>query len=199
MSHSGSGEEIGMDPRFSKKTYPRRDNIYLHKKSLDFDLVKSKVFVERERPHSVVLVEWLAFALIGIFTGLTAAIMSNIEENITVFRRNHTDDIIGGSTNADLVGGWLFFSGLSASFVLVASAVTVYWGPGANGSGVAELIGYLNGINYPGTVGFETFVTKVFCVVLAVVGGLCVGKEGPLAHIGANVGAVVAFLPFSSF
>ena len=77
--------------------------------------------------------------------------------------------------------------------------MTVYWGPGANGSGVAELIGYLNGINYPNVLGFETFVTKVIGVVLAVVGGLCVGKEGPLAHIGANIGAVVAYLPLPRF
>ena len=77
--------------------------------------------------------------------------------------------------------------------------MTVYWGPGANGSGVAELIGYLNGINYPNVISFETFVTKVLGVVLAVVGGLCVGKEGPLAHIGANIGAVVAYLPLPRF
>ena len=94
---------------------------------------------------------------------------------------------------------WLFFSGLSASFVIVACAMTIYWGPGANGSGVAELIGYFNGINYPNVVGFETFVTKTFGVVLAVVGGLCVGKEGPLAHIGANVGAAVPYFPLPRF
>ena len=77
--------------------------------------------------------------------------------------------------------------------------MTIWWGPGANGSGIAELIGYLNGINYPDVIGFETYVTKTFGVVLAVVGGLCVGKEGPLAHIGANVGAVVAYLPLPRF
>ena len=77
--------------------------------------------------------------------------------------------------------------------------MTIYWGPGANGSGIAELIGYLNGINYPNVLGFETFVTKIFGVVLAVVGGLCVGKEGPLAHIGANIGATVCYFPLPTF
>ena len=85
--------------------------------------------------------------------------------------------------------------GISVLFVFIASTATVFWGPGANGSGVAELMGYLNGINYPGLFGFETYVTKVFGVVLAVCGGLCVGKEGPLAHIGAIVGIVTAYLP----
>lgn len=193
------GAEVGMDPRFSQKVYPRRDNIFLHKKSLNFDLVRTKIFVERERPTSVILMEWAAFALIGILTGFTAAIMSNLEEMITTFRRNNTNDIIGGSTNDDLVGGWLFFTGISVAFVVGSSIMTVYWGPGANGSGVAELIGYLNGINYPGVIGFETFVTKTIGVVLAVVGGLCVGKEGPLAHIGANVGATVCYMALPRF
>ena len=77
--------------------------------------------------------------------------------------------------------------------------MTVYWGPGANGSGVAEMMGYMNGINYPNVIAFETFVTKVFGVVLAVVGGLCVGKEGPLAHIGGIIGAAVVHFPIKSF
>ena len=77
--------------------------------------------------------------------------------------------------------------------------MTIFWGPGANGSGNAELIGYWNGINYPNLIGFETFVTKVFGVVLAVTSGLCVGKEGPLAHIGGIIGVVVPYLPLPKF
>lgn len=95
--------------------------------------------------------------------------------------------------------GWLFFSGISVAMVLIACVMTIYWGPGANGSGVAELMGYMNGINYPNVIAFETFVTKVFGVVLAVVGGLCVGKEGPLAHIGAIIGATVIYFPIPRF
>lgn len=124
--------------------------------------------------------------------------MTNMEERITDFKRITADDLIDG-TNESLALGWLAFSGLSVVLALCASIMTVFYGPGANGSGVAELIAYLNGINYPGFIGFETFVTKIFGVVLAVTGGLCVGKEGPLAHVGANVGAVVAYLCIPRF
>ena len=161
-------------------------------------MIRSKVFVDRTGDKYDTFAEWVGYAIIGVLTGFTAAIMSQIEETITVFRRNTADDIIDGDPDK-LALGWTFFAGLSAACVLVASIMTVYWGPGANGSGVAELIGYLNGINYPNVIGFETFVTKVLGVVLAVVGGLCVGKEGPLAHIGANIGAVVAYLPLPRF
>ena len=83
--------------------------------------------------------------------------------------------------------------------VFLGSILTVYWGPGAYGSGVPEIISYLNGVNYPSVIGFQTFITKIFANVLAVAGGLCIGKEGPLAHIGANIGVITAYLPLPHF
>ena len=77
--------------------------------------------------------------------------------------------------------------------------MTTYWGTGASGSGVAELIGYLNGINYPDFIGIKTLITKILGVTLAVSGKLCVGKEGPLAHIGANIGVMILYLPKMGF
>ena len=77
--------------------------------------------------------------------------------------------------------------------------MTIYYGPGATGSGITELIAYLNGVNYPQLISFETLFTKIFGVIAAVVGNLCVGKEGPMAHIGANIGAAVAYLPLPKF
>lgn len=168
------------------------------KKSLNFDLMRTKIYIERGRNATVVLMEWVAFAITGVLTGLTAAIMTYIEEHLTDFRKETTNDIIDSNPD-NLVVGWLFFTGFSACLVIVSSCMTVFWGPGANGSGIAELIAYLNGVNYPNVFGFETFVTKAIGVVLAVVGGLCVGKEGPLAHIGANVGCVVLYLPLPKF
>jgi chloride channel 7 len=31
----------------------------------------------------------------------------------------------------------------------LSCSLTTFWGTGAAGSGVAEVIGYLNGVNYP--------------------------------------------------
>ena len=77
--------------------------------------------------------------------------------------------------------------------------MTIYIGPGANGSGIAEIMGVLNGINYPKVIGFRTLFVKIFGTLFAVCGGLCIGKEGPLAHIGANVGTITCFLPIPQF
>jgi chloride channel 7 len=77
--------------------------------------------------------------------------------------------------------------------------MTTYWTPAATGSGVAELIGYLNGVNYPGWLDMKVLVTKMIGVVFAVCARLAVGKEGPLAHIGSIVGVIVLYLPGFGF
>ena len=84
-------------------------------------------------------------------------------------------------------------------FGVISASLTTYWGQAAAGSGVAELIGYLNGVNYPGFIGIDTLITKVFGVSFAVSGKLCVGKEGPLAHIGANIGLLCLYIPGFNF
>ena len=94
---------------------------------------------------------------------------------------------------------YLFYVMFAVVFVLIACLMTIYIGPGANGSGVAEIMGMLNGINYPGLIGFRTLFVKVFGTFFAVAGGLCIGKEGPLAHIGANVGAIIMHVPIRGF
>ena len=93
----------------------------------------------------------------------------------------------------------MFYAFYAVIFVLIASMLTIYVGPGANGSGVAEIMGLLNGINDPGAIGFRTLFVKCLGTVLAVSGGLCIGKEGPLAHIGACIGAIVCQIPIRGF
>jgi chloride channel 7 len=64
------------------------------------------------------------------------------------------------------------------------------------GSGVAEVMGLLNGVNYTNAISFKTLFVKVFGILFAVCGGLCIGKEGPLVHIGANIGIMCCYMPF---
>ena len=86
---------------------------------------------------------------------------------------------------------WLFLASFAFIYAIIASALTVYLGPGANGSGIAEIMAMLNGVNYPGYISYESLFTKIFGVILAISASLCVGKEGPLAHIGAIVANIV--------
>lgn len=75
--------------------------------------------------------------------------------------------------------------------------MSIFWGPGAIGSGVAETMGVVNGYNYHNFIGINTLVTKILGVVFAVTGGMKVGKEGPLAHIGSLIGVSSIYLPIN--
>lgn len=81
----------------------------------------------------------------------------------------------------------------------LAVLLTVFVGPGATGSGVVEVMGLLNGVNYPDAIGFKTLFVKLFGLLFAITSGLCIGKEGPLVHIGAIFGVLTCYLPIKSF
>ncbi|XP_054652776.1 H(+)/Cl(-) exchange transporter 6 isoform X2 [Dunckerocampus dactyliophorus] len=61
--------------------------------------------------------------------------------------------------------------------------------PVAAGSGIPEIKSYLNGVKIPGIVRLRTFFCKAVGVLFSVAGGLFVGKEGPMIHSGAILGA----------
>ena len=91
--------------------------------------------------------------------------------------------------------GWLIDAVFTICYALIACLLTLYVGPGAMGSGVAECMGQLNGVQYPNYTGFKTFVTKFLGVAFAATAGICAGKEGPLVHMGYIIGQTVIYLP----
>ena len=116
--------------------------------SLDFDSLRTKIFTQRRKSKLSSSMEWIAYALIGICTGLTSACMMGIEEFLVHEKRHITDLIIQGDSER-LAYGWVFFTGFSLLCALIGSSLTIFYGTGATGSGITELIAYLNGVNYP--------------------------------------------------
>ena len=66
------------------------------------------------------------------------------------------------------------------------SRVTLFqiWCPEAGGSGLPELIAYLNGTNVRRIFSLKTYVVKFISCLLAVGSGLPVGPEGPMIALG---------------
>ncbi len=83
----------------------------------------------------------------------------------------------------------------SLFFALIAVVLTLYIAPAAMGSGVAEVMSMLNGINYDATISVKTLLVKIFGILFAICSDLCIGKEGPLVHMGAVVGVISCYLP----
>jgi len=136
--------------------------------------------------------------LIGVTTGFIAFGLTAIEEELVIERFNAVQSFVDQTTNP-LGFSLTFFIVSAAVLVALAATMTIWFGPGASGSGIPELMSILNGVNVAEIIGFKTLITKIFGTVLAVSGGLTIGKEGPLAHIGANIGVMVSHMPVSYF
>jgi H+/Cl- antiporter ClcA len=86
------------------------------------------------------------YVILGILTGLSGFLMDTIEETLVHFKDHFTQHQIDAN---NLTQSWLFYAFFSAFLGVLSCTMTAYWGPGAAGSGVAEIIGYCSGVNYP--------------------------------------------------
>jgi hypothetical protein len=68
-----------MDPRKSFSIYPRIDKDFKKKRSLNFDMMKAEVYVQRGFGSNEGW-RWLAFFFIGFLTGVIAFGMTSLEE-----------------------------------------------------------------------------------------------------------------------
>lgn len=78
----------------------------------------------------------------------------------------------------------LFYTLSSVGLVLIACILTLFYAPGASGSGIPEMIAMLNGVNYPGASGQRVLYVKMIGTTFACFAELTIGKESPLTHIG---------------
>jgi len=134
--------------------------------------------------------------MVGLFSGIAAFVIDIIVDSLVIFKWDTARMLIEYKS---LFPAVITFMAFSALFGGLAALLTVFMGPGAIGSGTTELMAYLNGINYPKFFGYRTLFVKIFALCLAVSAGLCVGKEGPLAHIGAIIGHAAVYLPANGF
>jgi len=137
-----------MDPSSSLGMYPRPDTTYKTKHSLAFDIMQTEIFRNRGEPASVGILRWVCYFIIGVAVGLTAFLMELIEENLVDSRDKIIEKVLFHSNNDQFLA-WGFLALWSFGLAVVASFLTIYVGPGATGSGMAEIIAVLNGVNYP--------------------------------------------------
>jgi H+/Cl- antiporter ClcA len=50
--------------------------------------------------------------------------------------------------------------------------------PASGGSGIAEVMGYLNGISVPDTISLKTFIGKITSIIFSFSSSLALGPEG---------------------
>ena len=192
-----AAQVVKMGAKSNEVQFPRTDNYFRTKSSLSYQEVYSRVWQHRKKGRCEDLTELLCFIVLGIMVGLVGFGM-DVLEMLLVYYKDKTMQAFIDEKDGE-IKAWLFYSLYGAGLCVVSCILTTWWGTGAMGSGVAEIIGYVNGVNYPECISIKTAITKIVGVVLAVAGGLTVGKEGPLAHIGGNLGAATAYIPGMAF
>ncbi|MEW5318605.1 MAG: hypothetical protein WDW38_009815 [Sanguina aurantia] len=141
------------------------------------------------QPHRRYWDRWAMMGAIGVTMGLLAHLLYMVIHALATFKYGVTRWLIG-HTNMGLA--WLFNTVVSTSLVAAASWLVVGFAPEAVGSGIPEVIAYLNGCALPKVFNIVTLMVKFASCGLAVASGLPVGPEGPLIHIGAGLGSALS-------
>lgn len=90
------------------------------------------------------------------------------------------------------VGAYIIDVFFCMVFVGFAAFLVVCVEPASAGSGIPEAKAYLNGSNVRRYLSPAALICKAAGVSFAVSGGLCVGKEGPLVHVGSAFAAILS-------
>ncbi|CAG5897560.1 unnamed protein product [Menidia menidia] len=182
------------------KEIPHNEKLLsLKYESLDYDNIENQLFLEEERRMSFMsfrcleISRWVICGLIGFLTGLIACFIDIVVEQLAGIKYQVIKENIVKFTE---VGGLsislILWAVLNSSFVMVGAIMVAFFEPIAAGSGIPQIKCYLNGVKIPRVVRLKTLLVKVCGVICSVVGGLAVGKEGPMIHSGAVVAAGVS-------
>ncbi|XP_077305599.1 H(+)/Cl(-) exchange transporter 7 [Lithobates pipiens] len=167
--------------------------------SLDYDNSDNQLFLEEERRinhaafRTVEVTRWVICGMIGILTGLIACFIDIMVEQLANIKYQVVKSNIDMYTEkGGLSISLLLWVTLNAVIVMFGSLIVAFVEPVAAGSGIPQIKCFLNGVKIPHVVRLKTLVVKVCGVIFSVVGGLAVGKEGPMIHSGAVVAAGIS-------
>nr|XP_020637813.1 chloride transport protein 6 [Pogona vitticeps] len=169
---------------------PRKDY-----ESLDYDRCINEPYLEvlesldSKKSQRYEAVKWMMVFAIGVSTGMVGLFVDFFVRLFSRLKfRIVQNSVEECSEKGCLAVSLLELMGFNLTFVFLASLLVLIQ-PVAAGSGIPEIKCYLNGVKVPGIVRLRTLVCKALGVLFSVAGGLFVGKEGPMIHSGAVVGA----------
>lgn len=153
----------------------------------------------------VTCAQWVLTMVLSVTVGIIAFVMSTAIEELQVRKLQAVEQLLNPCTVSPTACEGLddaqrrlqlrpmlalgMFCAANAGLALVAALLTVYCAPEAGGSGIPEVMGYLNGVHVPGILRLRTLVVKVLSSILMVCSGLALGVLGPLVHCGAIIGS----------
>ncbi|KPI83328.1 putative chloride channel protein [Leptomonas seymouri] len=148
--------------------------------------------MDEERRHTAL--RWLLHVLIALSVGIVATFVSYAVDFLEKYRADLLHRVMVRDGQHSFVGnmtGFLYTVAGSVFLVAAAAGVVVYFEPAASGGGIPDVMAYLNGVHLRKAMNLRTFIAKAISCICAVSGGLPVGLEAPLIHLGAITGAGV--------
>lgn len=178
-----------------------------HLESYDYDFFESRVNMQHDHEQteeairSLNIGRWVMTFSIGLATALVACFVETMTKTFSTFRTSTMESYVRREKLGELPFGYGFmvYAGISVGFVSIASYCVAILCPVAGGSGISEIKATLNGIKIHRVVRLKTLFCKAFGILFSVAGGLPVGKEGPMIHSGAVIGAGLSQGKSSSF
>ena len=165
--------------------------------SLEYMPPHSKVYRNwlQQQPARLDWDRWLMMGLIGFSVGLLGFLLHQIIDLISELKWEHTIEYIKAG---DFTTAWLWTFSYSLTFLVIASLLVIYQ-PSAAGSGIPEIIGFLNGTRIKDIFKVQTLIVKFLSCAFAVGCGMPVGYEGPMIHLGSLVAAGMSQFKSATF
>jgi chloride channel 7 len=141
------------------------------------------------------ITRWALTIACSLLSGLTTVVIVASTEKLVAWRTNYLNAILTTMPDSSILTQTKVFAWYALISILLAdtaAVLCVFWAPEAVGSGIPEVIGYLNGVRVKKFNRKRMFIVKVVGSILIVGSSLAVGMEGPLVCIGAIVGAALA-------
>ncbi|KAK2191553.1 hypothetical protein NP493_51g02024 [Ridgeia piscesae] len=123
--------------------------------------------------------------LIGVVTGLVGILLHQTIYVIGQVKWHKAESYF----QENVLKAWAWVVGYSVLFAIVSAASVSFFCLEAAGSGIPEVIGFLNGTVMRHVFNLRTFVVKFISCCLGVGAGLPAGPEGPMIHIGSIIGS----------
>lgn len=164
--------------------------------SVNFDLLDSQQYIQYVMHRSKWAgrlkggFRWVFLTIAGIGTGLVAVAIDFALHHAWEAKL-HLQHWLAEAEHT-VFARYLVWMGINVGLAAVAGLLVCFVEPLAAGSGIPEIKCYLNGVDRPSVLTGRTLVAKAVGIVFSVAAGLPCGKEGPMIHSGAIVGAKMA-------
>ena len=189
---------------FSPDERKRMDNY----ESIDYEEPHSLLYKDhlKEKRKEKRWAKWIVYVAVGLVTGLWSVLLFQTQDLLAETKTETFESIVNDRDRTIRGAGGDYkktMNGVAVSAMMSGYAMHVLWSctaallsslwclvkPTAAGSGVPDVMAYLNGVMFQRIFNVRNLVVKTLSCVCAVSSSLPVGAEGPMIHIGALIGA----------